>query len=302
MPKVSVIIPTYNRAGRVVAAVDSVLGQTYEDRGIIVIDDGSTDETKAVLQRYGGKIKCLFAEHDGPIAARNLGIRNSTGKYIAFLDSDDTWLPDKLAAQIEVLERDEDVGLVFTDMYLVDEKGKTEKLFSDWADIVDGRVFRHLLRGNFISMSSVVIRKTCLDRVGALEESAAQIGVEDYHLWLRLTKHFAVKYIDRPLVNYSIGGEDKLTSVDKLDKLARISEVLRDIGGKMDLSGEERRLLRKSAAKNLYEMGRLLSRSGSHEKAVEKFGSAIKLRPLYLRAYYFLLVSFLNAVRASCFL
>lgn len=127
-PKISVVIPTYNRAGCVGDAIDSVLSQTYADYEIIVVDDGSTDETRKTLERYGDRIRYIHQENAGVSAARNRGIMEARGEWVAFLDSDDEWLPEKLSMQMECLSRHPDViGLVCDVEIVMGEQ--TRKLF-----------------------------------------------------------------------------------------------------------------------------------------------------------------------------
>ena len=115
MPRVSVIIPTYNRADLLGEAIDSVLAQSYQDFEMIVADDGSTDETAMVASKYGDKVRFLALPHRGqPAAPRNAGIAAATGEYISFLDSDDLYLPDKLALQVPALDENPKVGMVYS--------------------------------------------------------------------------------------------------------------------------------------------------------------------------------------------
>ena len=124
MPKVSVVICTYNLARYICEAIESVLNQTYRDYELIVIDDGSVDNTKAILNKYVGKLRYIYRENGGLPSARNLGIRLSKGKYVAFLDADDIWLPDKLQKQVKAIEEDDDVGLFYTAKYMMDANGR----------------------------------------------------------------------------------------------------------------------------------------------------------------------------------
>lgn len=112
--KVSVIIPTYNRAEFISDAIESVLNQTFEDYEIIIVDDGSTDNTKQIVQSYTSKVKYYYQEQSGVSSARNYGIKAATGEYIAFLDSDDQFLPQKLEKQVEVLENNPRIGIVYS--------------------------------------------------------------------------------------------------------------------------------------------------------------------------------------------
>ena len=124
MPKVSVIIPTYNRQDLVQEAIDSVLNQTFRDWELIVVDDGSTDQTPSVLQeRYDSRIIYIYQENQGESAARNRGLYSATGEYVAFLDSDDLWHPKKLQRQIEVFAEKPELGLVSTQAYWINYEG-----------------------------------------------------------------------------------------------------------------------------------------------------------------------------------
>ena len=129
MPKVSVIIPTYNRSKYVTKAIDSVLAQTYRDFEIIVVDDGSTDNTKEVLKPYTDRIKYLYQENTGVSAARNAGIRAAGGQWIAFLDSDDEWLPEKLSIQMDYLSRHNEIVAFITNVKFILPDNKSINLF-----------------------------------------------------------------------------------------------------------------------------------------------------------------------------
>ena len=127
MPKVSVIIPTYNAARWIGETIDSVQSQTYKNYEIIVIDDGSVDSTREVLEKYIKNINYIYQDNKGVSSARNHGIKISAGEYIAFLDNDDIWLPDKLSLQIQVLESQKNIAMIFTDGELFDEYRVTKR-------------------------------------------------------------------------------------------------------------------------------------------------------------------------------
>src|ERR1051326_205992 len=114
MPQVSVIIPTYNSAHYLADAVESVLSQTFQDIEVLIIDDGSTDETETVIQRYGSLVRCFRQRNSGVAVARNRGIEESRGEYVAFLDADDTWLPHKLERQLAALDECSDYGACYS--------------------------------------------------------------------------------------------------------------------------------------------------------------------------------------------
>ena len=202
--KVSVIIPTYNRADMLVEAIESILSQTYQDFEIIISDDGSTDGTAEAILQFGDKIRYRYNENSGlPAVARNAGLKVARGEHVAFLDSDDLWLPDKLSKQIRILESDPGVGLVCSNAYVINHKGeRKQKLYQTPGQGKRGDVFIDLLKSNFIITSTCLIRRDALEQVGGFSESdLLQVG-EDYDLWLRIARTWIVEYIEDPLVYY----------------------------------------------------------------------------------------------------
>ena len=166
MPKVSVNIPVYNGKEYIRETLESVLKQTYSDFEIIIIDDGSTDETSQIIKEYNDpRIKYFFQENQGIGKARNAAIRKSGGEYIAFLDQDDLWLPDKLAEQITFIEKRSDLGLVFSDSIFFNEKKEEYRYYSKEKPY-RGMVFRQLLNHYFISLETVVTRKKIAEEMG----------------------------------------------------------------------------------------------------------------------------------------
>ena len=129
MKKVTIIIPTYNSSPFIGKAIDSVLAQTYTDYEIILVDDGSTDNTKEILEKYQDNITYILQPNQGVAIARNTGIRNSESEYIALLDSDDEWLPEKLELQMRTIEKNNDVGLVHTNDIQISEEGN---VYGSW--------------------------------------------------------------------------------------------------------------------------------------------------------------------------
>ena len=155
---VSIIIPTYNSVSFVTEAIDSALNQTFQDFEILVIDDGSTDETKKVLtEKYGDSIKYLYKENGGVSSARNYGIEKAKGKYIALLDADDVWLPEKLEKQVILLESNGDIGLCYTGAIVVNDHLET-KSYVDAEECFDPTI-ELLLKMNILILSSAFIRK-----------------------------------------------------------------------------------------------------------------------------------------------
>lgn len=206
MNRVSVIIPTYNRKDLLREAINSVINQTFTDWELIVIDNGSTDGTNDMVQSaYKGRIRCHTIPHSAlPADSRNAGIRIARGPYIAFLDSDDLWMPEKLERQIHVLDQDKAAGWSYSNALSFGSSHSARKLlYAPWR-IRSGRIFEHLLCGNCAPTSSVVVRKSCLETVGLFEPIPELLTAEDYELWLRLAWHFPVRAINTPLVLYRV--------------------------------------------------------------------------------------------------
>ncbi len=192
---VSVIIPTFNRAAFVVQAVDSVLAQTYTNYEVLVVDDGSTDGTMARLAPYRGRITILSQARSERAAARNCGIRNARGCFIAFLDSDDVWRPTKLADDMALFSQCPDAGLIYCGAELINGEGRmVGRPTMRW---FEGKVCEHLLYSNFIANSSAIVRRDCLEMVGYLTEDRELSGSEDWELWVRLAAQFPVKVVRR---------------------------------------------------------------------------------------------------------
>ncbi len=196
MPRIAVIIPTYNRAHLLKRAMDSVLAQAYSDFELIVVDDGSEDDTAQVVQGYRN-CRYIKITHSGlPAAARNAGIRASEAEFVAFLDSDDQWLPAKLDRQVSLLERDRGTGLICSNAI----RGDSNEPYLRADQGRSGRVFTALLDDNFVITSTVLMRRELLDRLGFFSESVA---LEDYELWLRVAAAAEIRYLSEPLAVYS---------------------------------------------------------------------------------------------------
>ena len=198
-PLVSVVMPAYNVAWCIGRAIDSVLAQDFRSYELIVVNDGSTDGTLAVLDRYGASVTLIDQNNRGMSAARNRGIREARGTYIAFLDADDWWLPEKLSRQVELMTRRPDLGFCSTAARVEDGDGR---LLNLWR-CPDGRseILETLFAQNAAiagGCSAVIVRKELLERVGLFDESLR--GFEDPDLWMRLAAVSAYACIDETLV------------------------------------------------------------------------------------------------------
>jgi glycosyltransferase involved in cell wall biosynthesis len=297
VPLVSTIIPTYNRASLVPEAIDSVLAQTYRHIEIIVIDDGSTDGTLEALKRYGNQIQVISQPNAGPAAARNRGIRAAKGELIAFLDSDDLWLPEKLERQVNLLRRvGEAVPCCLCNIKLRWKEQESTSFDIAWLDPAIAEGVWHnpdeVLATRFVLFNQgVVIRRRVLDEIGGFDESFRLL--EDYDLALRLSARGDWAFIRQPLVVWRESATNSLSHEAARNDLRwkrplvkilhkeqrRIVEEGRGIGCDKQLSRELRRARRQLAVARMREMtfpGALLLSAGLD--TIERYRNALHRR------------------------
>jgi glycosyltransferase involved in cell wall biosynthesis len=241
-PRVSVIIPTYNRAWSLATAVDSVLSQDFDAFETIVVDDGSTDETRALLTDYGAALRVIRQPNRGVSAARNAGIRAAAAPLVALLDSDDYWLPDKLAAQTAFFDQNPGAVICQTE----------ERWIRNGVRVNPGK--RHRKRGGMIfepslelclvSPSAVMLRRSLFESVGFFDERLP--ACEDYDLWLRISCRHPVHLIERPLIVKRGGHPDQLSRAAGLDR-HRIRAIRRLLAQNV-LTADQRRAAWKTLA------------------------------------------------------
>jgi glycosyltransferase involved in cell wall biosynthesis len=201
-PLVSVIIPTYNFAGYIRRAIDSVLQQTYSNIEVIVVDDGSTDNTQAVLACYGDRIRNILQANRGASAARNRGIREVHGDYIAFLDADDCYCPDNIAEKVGFLTQHAEYAWCYSNWAWIDTDGAAGMLGSDPANSLarlkaHGDVFLLALQGYQLQTDAFLFKKAVIDWLGGFDETLTVL--EDYDLYVRAASRFPLAYIDKTL-------------------------------------------------------------------------------------------------------
>jgi len=233
MPKVTVVIPTYNSAKYIVPTGESVLAQTYPDYELIVVDDGSTDNTRQLSQPYLARMTYIYQENKKYSGARNRGIRAASGDYIAFLDSDDIWLPDKLAEQVAVMDQHPEVTLVHCSASYIDadgapvlfkgnrtkgEAGGTGPIIADQA----GALFTF---DATITTSTVMVRHSTLKEVGPFDPE--HIHGEDWELWVRLASKGPLAYIPKVMAKYRVFGWQKILKAESSE--AWVSDQFRTI-------------------------------------------------------------------------
>lgn len=226
-PLVSIIIPTFNRAAWLGGAIDSVLDQTFGDFELLVIDDGSTDDTKEIVTSYDNKVKYFYQSNKGPSAARNLGIKQARANLLTFLDSDDRWLKDKLQVHVEMMMSNPNVKICYTDEIWIRHgkrvnPKKTHQKYSGW-------IYQQCLPLCIISPSSVMISREVFEKVGLFDENLPVC--EDYDLWLRISQIYPITFIDRPLIIKNGGHADQLShrlrAMDRF-RVRALEKILQD--------------------------------------------------------------------------
>jgi len=282
---ISVIIPTYNRAHLVGRTIQSVLNQTYKNFEIIIVDDGSSDNTEQAVKSFGDKrIEYLqFEENSGSSAApRNTAIKIAKGKYIAFLDSDDEWLPEKLERQIELFEKSNNfkLGFVGCDVLILDIQGNRKY---EYKTPKYKNVLRRLLMNNFIwSSSSVMVKKNIFREVGLFDENLAAV---DWDMWIRISKKYDFDFVREPLVKYYIH-KGNISSTIGLQKKEKDIKYIFEKYKKYYKAD-----FKLYSTKLRYDGTRYIL-AKQLEKGRKCFLLSIGLNPLNLKSYFYLLLSF----------
>ena len=282
----SIIIPTYNRAGIVRESIESVLAQSHAAREVIVVDDGSTDDTSAVLAQYGSRIRVIRQVHMGPAGARNTGIRAANSDWISFLDDDDTYSRDRLQLAAEAIQRHPDVAVHMCNLEIIADGGKKEDLFSarhlHATEMM--RVQRPIawcLQGcSFVQ--TMVVQREALLKTGLFRE----MFYEDLDLILRLTSHVpwtvdchpSVRLSRRTGKTLSVSAYWQSRPIENFETLVHIFRSFRD---RTPLNPTEKKLVDNSIAANLYELGRAYFLDGQIERAQACFKECAGTAPRF---------------------
>jgi len=274
-PTVSVVIPTYNRAHLIGKAIQSVFNQSYQDFEIIIIDDGSTDNTEEIIKGYKDK-RINYIKHErnqGISAARNIGIKKARGEYIAFLDSDDEWLPEKLDKQIKVFQNEPpEVGVVCSWSFKINEKGNY--IGKVCLPKKEGYMYKDLLSSNNLSVPTLLIRKECFEKVGLFDNLLN--GQEDWDMWIRIAKYYRFVLIKAPLAKRRI--HSKQISNDLERKIITAHRILLKYSDELKKS-------RSIYSKHYFYIGNRLCHMGKIKEGQRYLLKAISLYPLYIRYY-----------------
>ena len=243
-PRVSVVIPTHNRAWCLDRAVESVLAQTFRDLELIVVDDGSEDDTARLLAGYAEAVRVIRQPNRGVSAARNAGIRASRGPWIALLDSDDHWLPEKLAVQLDWLDAHPDYCICQTEETWIRSGRRVNPKKRHRKH--GGFIFERCLPLCLVSPSAVMMARGLLEEVGGFDEELP--ACEDYDLWLRIACRHPIGLVDQPLIVKTGGHADQLSQAPELDKY-RIRALAKILNSGSLAAGQYEAALKMLAAK-----------------------------------------------------
>ena len=283
-PLVSVIIPTYNRASLIEKSVKSVYSQTYSNIELIVVDDGSEDDTERILSSYIDKNGLVFHKHKenrGAPAARNTGGNLAHGEFLAFLDSDDKWDPRKLEKQVQIFNTSSpDVALVYTGIKKINEKGD---FLGNKIPVMKGYIFNDLLIDNCIGSTSVaMIRRDAFLSVGGFDEKFP--ARQDLDLWLRIARDYAVDYIAEPLVEYLVHSDRISVNLDsRLEGCKMLLEKYKE-----DIYADKEALFWQ-----FYTLGRTYYLNRNWKEAIDFLRKAIRVK-IRLRIIYYLMKAYMQ--------
>jgi len=272
-PRVSVITRTYNRAGYLRGAIESVLAQGFPSLEAIVVDDGSTDDTPAVAASFGERIRYLRQENRGRAGAWNTGVAAARGEFLAWLDSDDLWLPGRLARQVPMMDARPQAGLLYSAVGYIDEDGKPADIRPSNRPTPSGKIMPELLRHNLMQTNAVLARRDLVAAAGPLDP-ALTIG-EDWLVWLRIAARAEVLY-DPTLSALTRRHADQSLSdrAEVGDSVIRVLEI-----AVAELDPEHLPAARRALATNLLRRARRKFRAGDREEGSRCLRRAVEVRP-----------------------
>ena len=289
-PLVSIVIPTYNHAPMLQRALATVVEQTHQNWNAIVVNNFSTDNTLEIVAAFNDpRIQCVNFQNNGVIgASRNKGIALATGKYVAFLDSDDTWFPTKLEKCIEILESGSD--LVCHAEYWIDESGKSRLVAYGPSEAATHHNL--IYKGNRISTSATVVRAALLKEVHGFDVAPELISTEDYDLWIRLAaKSDKFAFISEPLGEYHRHDNNVSANIEK-HLAAELALLAKHFSANTRFENMVARRRRRALA--YYGAGRSLHRTRKHFLALQKYSHSLVIWPLSLRLYAAVMLSLMG--------
>ncbi|MHB1286996.1 MAG: glycosyltransferase family 2 protein [Leptospirales bacterium] len=332
---ISVILPTHNRATLVTLAVESVLNQTFQDIELIVVDDGSTDNTEETLRPYLSRIHYIHQSQGGPGKARNRGIQEARGEYIAFIDDDDIWLPFKLELQIGLLLKHPELALVCTNFKVFDSKGECDSFIEQYFGLFKrtgmkfdnifqnkelissrmpnesvphsryfywGQVFPTVFQGSLIFQSSILARKKIFQEMGGYDEALSDN--EDYKICLKICQKYSIGYVDIDTLRVKLAENTRSNDSSKRTKFweNNLSIVESALNQPENLPRLTKEIIRTRLSLMYHKIGLYALGDGDNRKARRYLNKLILISPLEIKAYIlwamtFLPASFIEGVR-----
>lgn len=284
MPKVSVLMPSFNYQRYLPAAISSVLSQSYSDLELIITDDCSTDGSREILEQWrrldSRVIPVLHDVNHGLAVARNSGLAVSSGQFVALCDADDLWLPDKLKTQMDCFKHQPELGVVYSDSAIIDGDGKLtgqrfSSLFHRKGQITSGNLFEELCERNFLCVPTVILRREAMSYAGGFEENLRSL--EDWVCWIKISRKHSFHYVDDTLVYYRIHGAG-LSSNSKGMASNRVKALQFLLDSVPDIPPQVR-------SRMLYSLGLSHLETSEPRDAARAFLASISANPLQFRSW-----------------
>lgn len=295
MKKVSVIVPCYNMGRYIRQALLSIVEQDYLRKEIIIINDGSTDNSEVVIKEFALEqsqdieIKYICQNNCGLACARNIALSHSDGDYIALLDPDDVWYPNRLSVGVKCLDENPDVSLVHSNITYIDEDSRATGVPVRDKKYLSGFIFEYLLvRDAHISCPTVLVRRNCFSAVGGFDEQLTYLGCEDRDMWLRITAKEKVLYVDQELAFYRKVSGSMSSNVDKMFKAKMY------VAKKHVASGVSFKLRRKAYSSVYIDTAQALYSNQHFAGSIENYLQALKLWPFNIAIFKYMVKSFVK--------
>lgn len=275
LPLISVIIATYNRRDFIIEAVQSALNQTYQNIEVIIVDDGSTDDSRLLIEQAFGddpRVTYYYQDNNKRASAFNRGLEHAKGEYIAIVDSDNRWLPCRLEKGYEALAKNPDYDIVYGDIILIDEHG--EEISQKNMKRYSGKITSKLIKDNFVTINTALVPRRCFDEMGPMDVSRKR--ADDYELWLRMSTAYRFLYLPEFLAEYRVM-DDQISS-DKTRRLDANLSIISDFRKKFpeSLSADE---FDSGFAAFHCRKARHLASQGCRREALAEVLKALKLYP-----------------------
>jgi len=300
-PKVSVIVPTFNSVKYIGKCVDSILSQDYGNIEIVIVDDGSVDNTEEFIKneyRNSTSIKYIYKKNGGVSSARNVGINFCEGELIAFLDADDVYVESKISCQVRHFAENVECMMVYSDMFIFDERSLIHSSYHDKIGVncPSGFIFNDLLLHHLVWTGTVMLKKSVLDDVGLFDESLKT--AEDYDLWLRIAAKHRVDYIPKILSGYRRGHcsltTDKNSKNKKYTKPDTVKVIENHIAHNKSLVNLTKKQINRRLFDVYFDFGLSSYKSGNYRNAKINFSEAMKLNKSDPKVVYYFIVSLLK--------